>query len=197
MSSWDMRLMSKTCFGSFYDRNRSRNRNPEQGYGSGPCWVKMIRFGRFRFRLRFRNTGQRHVHSDGHQVSRCQWGLKISAWKTDILSWRVHMFMICREGRPRLPIPRFKSRSHVSRTRTTAVYVQGGPGETSLCFFKNPLCLAQSKPVLWGRNFFVSALAPSAASTENITFFLIKHLHFGKFMDLEMNISFIQRSHGK
>jgi hypothetical protein len=55
-----MRLMSQTCFGSFYDRNRNRSRNQnrilnlEQGYGSGSCWVKMILFRRFRYRLRFR-----------------------------------------------------------------------------------------------------------------------------------------------
>jgi hypothetical protein len=39
--------------GIFYYRNR--NRNLEQGYGSGSSWVKMIRFRRFPFR--FRNTG--------------------------------------------------------------------------------------------------------------------------------------------
>ncbi len=57
MSSLDLTLPSKTYFGIFYDRNRkrSRNRNVEQGYGSGSCWVKMIRF-------RFRNSEKRcHV----------------------------------------------------------------------------------------------------------------------------------------
>ncbi len=36
--------------------NRNRSRNLEQGYDSGSSWVKIIRFRRFRFRLRFRNT---------------------------------------------------------------------------------------------------------------------------------------------
>ncbi len=34
MSSWDIRLMSKNCFRTFYDRKRNRKQKLEQGYGA-------------------------------------------------------------------------------------------------------------------------------------------------------------------